>query len=158
MSEPTGVEKNGLTLRSNSSAATRKSASGGDKRACRRRHDAGAGRHRVQWSKAEEAFEMQCDTCLGFLPVTTEFWVPKHGLTRCRACYRESNNVRQARKNGARRADPGYRLIEAEALRIKRGANRDAWLEYRRAYYRANRDHLCAMRRARYAATKETAA
>lgn len=108
------------------------------------------GRHRVRWSKADEAFEMQCDACLDFLPITTEFWVQKHGLTRCRACFRDANNARQRDRNRERR-DDSYRLAENLAQRMKRRANRDALLEYRRAYYRAHRERICSQRRELYA-------
>ena len=111
-----------------------------------------SGRHRVRWSKADETFEMQCEGCLDFLPLTPEYWVPKHGCTRCRACFRDANNAKQRERNRARRADPAYRVQQATGLRMKRRANRDTLLEQRRAWYRANRERLCRQRRALYAA------
>lgn len=112
------------------------------------------GRHKVRWSKAEEAFEMQCDTCLQWLPIDAEWWVPKHGFNRCRECYRVDDRKRAKAWNDSRRADPQYRLLEAEALRVKRHANREWWLEYRRAYYREHREQITARRRELYAARK----
>ena len=111
----------------------------------------GYGRHAVRWSKADETFEMACDACLAWLPLTAEYWVPKHGYARCRACYRDWNNARQRAKNRARRADPAYRASEQAAMRAVRRANRDAMLAARRAWYAANRERLCQARRAAYA-------
>lgn len=112
------------------------------------------GRHRVRWSKADEAFQMQCDACLAWLEITPEFWVPGRGLGACRTCFAESHSREQRAKNHRRRADPAIRQADAEALRVKRAANRDWWLEYRRRYYREHRDQITARRRELYAARK----
>lgn len=114
----------------------------------------GYGRHRVRWSKAESAFEMQCDACLAWLPITTEFWAPKHGFVRCLTCFKETYQARQRAVNRVRRADPVYRLEQNEAQRVKRAATHDTLLEYRHAYYRANREHILDQRRILYAARK----
>lgn len=108
------------------------------------------GRHRVRWAKADEAFEMQCDACLDFLPMTAEFWVPKHGYARCRACYHDAYNARQRERNRVRRSDPAYRIAEVAAHRAKRHANPDQVREARREWYRMNRDRILSMRRASY--------
>lgn len=115
----------------------------------------GYGCHRVRWSKADDEFQVQCDTCLEFLPLTIEYWAPKHGLTHCRACYRDVNNVRQRAANRSRRANPKLRAQDNAGQRAKRAANRDAFLEYRRAWYRANRERVTAQRRALYAAQRQ---
>lgn len=36
-----------------------------------------------------EGREWRCKTCLAWLPTDAEFWYPRRGLARCRACQQE---------------------------------------------------------------------
>ena len=83
---------------------------------------------------------MQCATCYEYMPITTEFWVPTHGLRRCRACW--IDGMRNA--NRRRRSDPEYREAERKAAGAQRAADRR---EYTRDYYRRKYSTLARFQR-----------
>lgn len=65
------------------------------------------GLHRVRWIAGEDP-EMQCASCFEFLPLTTEFWDPRHGTRRCKVCWAEAKKSYHAeymRKFRAKRRD-----------------------------------------------------
>ena len=52
------------------------------------------GRYRGVRYRDDTGFELRCDDCAGrqdgnpiYWPVTLEFWNPKAGMGRCRACW-----------------------------------------------------------------------
>jgi len=112
----------------------------------------------------EGAFEARCRLCDEWWPLTVddagkpEYWLPRHGLVRCRACHLAIARNRKAA------ADP---VVEAkrEAARLRYRANRAthlaasaAWRErnpervraYRREYYLRHRDEAIAAAKAYY--------
>ena len=99
------------------------------------------GMHRIRWVAGSEP-EMQCVECLEYLPLTDEFWVPVHGIRRCRACWKEHTN----RASRARRSDPAYRDYEREAARLTRKATADR-TTYCRDYYRRRYSTLARFER-----------
>lgn len=38
--------------------------------------------------------EMRCEQCHSWWPLTDDFWYPRRGWHRCRACSRENRKVR----------------------------------------------------------------
>ncbi len=97
------------------------------------------GMRRVRWVVGEEP-EMQCATCYEYMPITTEFWVPVHGLRRCRACW--IDGMRAA--NRIRRTDHEYRDGERKAAAAQRAVDRR---EYARNFYRRKYSTLARFQR-----------
>lgn len=87
------------------------------------------GMHRIRWAAGGEP-EMQCSHCYEFLPITTEFWRPGHGIQRCAVCIQE-----------ARR--PRARL----AMRRKRAGDRAIARAYEADYYRRRYSTLARFER-----------
>lgn len=74
----------------------------------------------VRW-RPDTGFEGKCGECAEFWPLDMEFWYPKQGLRRCRACY----NVWQSRAN--------RRVREIAAIRLHdRRRYKREWMQRRR--------------------------
>jgi hypothetical protein len=101
----------------------------------------GMGMHRVRWAKGGEP-EIQCATCLEFLPAVEEFWQPEHGLRKCRECVRAAGRPRRAALMRRKRADPVFKETENEGRRVMRKANVEAERTYQREWYRRKRSVL----------------
>lgn len=105
----------------------------------------------IRW-RVETGFEFRCESCVQrggttvFWPLTDEFWTPRHGMTKCRAC--QLDYWRKKQKRLRTKADyyaTYYRKHRAELL------------AKRRAYYLRNWEAIQARARARYAAKKAAA-
>lgn len=107
----------------------------------------GKGLHRVRWASSGEP-EMQCAVCFEFLPITAQFWLPTHGLRRCRACLVEANRPKVAALQRKARADPVKHAREMEAERAAYRANVESRREYARNWFRRNRSALARAQRA----------
>jgi hypothetical protein len=75
--------------------------------------------------RADVGYEGKCNSCVEWWPLTDEFWYPRQGMARCRACV----NVSQRR--AARRS-----RAETAAIRL---ANRRL---YRREWERSRRERV----------------
>ena len=105
-----------------------------------------------------EEFELQCQMCRDWWPVTLEFWRPNRGLARCLACHREVDRIYRTgvRADEARRSIRNYhaRLVYYEHRNDRIRAS-DTWRKghpesmkaYRRRYYLAHRDEELARSR-----------
>lgn len=81
----------------------------------------------IRWNQETQAWELRCDDCVRYgrgatyWPLTQEFWSPRAGVARCRACWAEKK-----------------RRDERERKRLKR----EEILEANRRYYRENHELL----------------
>lgn len=97
----------------------------------------------VRYDRDLEEFQMRCGDCSrrglnAYWPMTLEFWEPKHGLTRCRACWKAR---RAAELRERYRTDPAY----AERRRAANRAQKEAKNRiYNERYYPARRARLLA--------------
>jgi hypothetical protein len=77
----------------------------------------------VRW-RADLGFGMRCADCATnhracYWPLTEEFWDTRHGLSRCRACWRDRMT---AQKRAQYRRDP-EKFVERS--RVNRASSRD---------------------------------
>ncbi len=91
----------------------------------------------VRWNTALEEFELRCEQCAAnrtpcYWPLTTEFWSPKQGMSRCRACWRAFDTERHGRRRRERMA-----TLEMLALAEARRAYNREWMRGHRARQRA---------------------
>lgn len=82
----------------------------------------------------EDRWEGRCEECTDWWPLELDFWWPRHGLRKCRACIRE-------RHNESSRAYYGRNPVAASPETRKR------W----RDWYAANKDRERAKQRATHA-------
>lgn len=72
----------------------------------------------IRW-RSDVGFEMRCDECARrgqsrtYWPLDLEFWRPRAGLARCRACQLEDNARRERERYWN---DPEYRARKLAAL------------------------------------------
>lgn len=110
----------------------------------------------IRWR--DNQAEAQCPTCRDWWPTVSEFWAPPHGMSRCRACWREYHRLHQAGRmqdeiiaeltragNRARYAMNRQRKLDA--TKRWRERNREHVAAYGRAYREAHKDELRAKRR-----------
>lgn len=108
----------------------------------------------VRYNRREDEWEMRCDTCVssgqtkGWWPLSLEFWDPKSGLQRCRACLNTAKRLKRRQTADERRAKQRAYYYDHRAQRL-------AW---RKAYHAKHREEINAERRAKYAARKTAAA
>jgi hypothetical protein len=105
----------------------------------------------VRWDPEMGEFEAQCGDCAAaarrsYWPLTRDFWDPRLGVQRCRACQ-------NTRRRLARRAKIDVR---AKARAYYHG-HREHRLAWRKAWHAANRERVNAERRAAYAAKRAAA-
>lgn len=106
----------------------------------------------VRWDDGLDEVQIQCGDCAragrkSYWPGTREFWVPRLGFQRCRACH---NTRRRLARRAAMDANAKQRAYYRE--------HREHRLDWVRQYREANRERINALRRARYAARKSEAA
>ena len=65
-----------------------------------------------------EEWEGKCDSCATYWPLTDEFWYPRQGCRRCRACINETQ-ARGARNHRATMTEP-ERLALRRAAKLRR--------------------------------------
>jgi hypothetical protein len=121
----------------------------------------------ARW-RDDTGFEGKCDYCLDWWPLTLEFWYPKTGLKKCKACHLEARRLWQT---GLRADEARYELVKARrrtlyadserrarrlaATRAWKAANRDKVLAYSKAYYRRNREAMKEKARTYYDECRE---
>lgn len=118
------------------------------------------GRHTqpVRWSASEDEWQHRCGECRQWWPLTFDFWYPRHGMARCKACWTEYQRLHQARRRGDPEIVAGIRAaqrakyhatrdIKNARTREWKARNRDRIREYQRAYYAKNRDRLLEQKR-----------
>jgi hypothetical protein len=107
-----------------------------------------------------DGFEAKCLMCHEWHPLTLDYWYPKHGMVRCKACLRA---YRAAWQRGKRRDEAWaegvrecrrvtYRANREERLAATdrwRAQNRERIAAYMRDYRARNRDRLREQDRAR---------
>ena len=103
----------------------------------------------VRYDKADGEFLLRCDSCVAlkrnaYWPITLEFWEPRSGLQKCRACHNLAKRLARRKTAEEKRA----------AQRAYYYAHRDHRLAWRKAYHAKNNERINAARRARYAAKK----
>ena len=91
-----------------------------------------------------EGFEGQCDYCGDWWPLTVEFWYPKHGLRRCKACWATYHREHEA----GRRSDDILRRLKNQRDRERYYTNRPARLAANRKWKEANRERVAEYNRA----------
>lgn len=92
----------------------------------------------VRWR--DDEFEYRCPMCDGWWPLTTEFWKPRNGMQRCKACWREYYRIHER----ARTADEAVRLVKNYKDRLRYAENREARLAANRRWKAANRERVAA--------------
>lgn len=95
----------------------------------------------------EGEFEGQCAYCREYLPLTTEFWVPRHGVQRCKACLQEYKRLHQAGYKG----DPRMALWRANnriRYRSLTFAEKERRREINRQWKAEHREHIAEYNRA----------
>lgn len=108
----------------------------------------------VRW-REDTGWEFRCEDCSAraragsFWPLDFDFWDPRAGMQRCRACWAAHVRRRRLERD---LAQPGY--SQRWQRRYYR-ENRAQILRTKRAYYYAHRDAINAKRRARYQASKQ---
>ena len=96
----------------------------------------------VRWR--ETGFEMRCESCGSWWSLDLDCWMPKSGMKRCRACWREYFRLKEA----------GRSLVEANReLKLMNGRiayrlNREERLAYNRRWKADNRERVAAYNRA----------
>lgn len=102
--------------------------------------DARTGRSFAGVRLREGTWELRCESCShlreqSYWPLTTEFWNPRAGMTRCRACW--TAKLRDWRRSGR----GGHRLsAEAQqAANLARRAYQREWAAQKRAEQRADK-------------------
>lgn len=110
-------------------------------------------RRPVRWNKAEEWFELRCDSCSSsgqteaYWPLTLnakgkpEFWATSNGLQKCRACVNKERRL-------ARRQTPDERRAAQRRYYRLNHERRISWVH---EYRDKNRERINAVRRAAYA-------
>ena len=104
----------------------------------------------VRYDKAEDEFIMRCDACAAagkqkaWWPISLEFWEPRSGLQKCRACLNLAKRLARRKTAEEKRA----------AQRAYYYAHRDHRLAWRKAYYAEHSERINEARRARYAEKK----
>lgn len=81
----------------------------------------------VRWND-ELGWILRCDVCVlvkagsAWWPLTDEFWDKRHGMTRCRACWRARDKEwhRRMSPEAVKRHAAKYRAYKAEWARRKR--------------------------------------
>ncbi len=113
-----------------------------------------------------EEWEARCETCNSWWPLDGEFWQPKNGMVRCKACWREYFRLKERGRTSdeavaeQKRAANRLRYAEHRQERLARNrawkaANPDKVLAYRRKTYAANRAKRAAESRAYYAEARD---
>jgi hypothetical protein len=77
--------------------------------------------------RPDVGFELRCDECADrgggacFWPLDLEFWVPRRGMTRCRACHtrRDTINQRRLREESAAHRERDVKRMRAYRRREK---------------------------------------
>ena len=106
----------------------------------------GIRRVNVRWDAQMSEMQLRCEDCSkggrtqSYWPATLEFWYPRLGLQRCRACH-----------NDRRRAVRRTKMDAAAKQRAYYAANRTHRLEWVHSYRDKNRERINALRRAAYA-------
>lgn len=107
----------------------------------------------VRYDKAEDEFTMRCDSCSAagkqkaWWPISLEFWEPRSGLQKCRACHNLAKRLARRKTAAEKRA----------AQRAYYYAHRDHRLAWRKQYHAKNNERINAARRAKYAEKKAQA-
>lgn len=91
----------------------------------------------------EGEWELRCRTCGDWWPLTLEFYNPRHGTARCKACWREYQRLYEQ----GRRADQTVAIGIRAAQRAKYHANRDVRRASSRRWKAANRARIAAYQR-----------
>ena len=91
-----------------------------------------------------EEFELRCTMCQDWWPITTEFWQPKNGMQRCKACWREYHRIKQRVYS----ADERHRLATHYRNRINYAEHREARRAANHAWKMANRERVAEYNRA----------
>ena len=108
-------------------------------------------RRHVDIRHRPDGFEAKCLMCAEWHPLTLDYWHPKHGMVRCKACLRAYRRAWQAGKSreeawaeGVRecrravyRANRTERLAKVQAWRVKNRARIAAYMREYRARRRA---------------------
>lgn len=92
-------------------------------------------------------FEGQCEYCREYVPLTMEFWYPRNGLRRCRACLQEYKKLVQRRYKG----DPRKALWRANnriRYRCLTFEEKERRREVNRQWKADHREHIAAYNRA----------
>ena len=105
----------------------------------------------VRWSATEEEWQHRCGECRQWWPLTFDFWTPRHGMARCKACWAEYQRLYQAERRG----DPEVVVGIRAAQRAKYAAIKDIKNARTREWKARNREHIRAYQREYYARTRD---
>ena len=101
----------------------------------------------------DDVWELRCRSCGDWWPLTEDFYSPRHGVARCKACWAaywagwqrnkmSEDGVRRQRQDAQRAkyaADPELRARRAAALKAWKDANREHVRAYARELYARKR-------------------
>jgi hypothetical protein len=76
--------------------------------------------------RGDVGYEGRCNACAEWWPLTDEFWYPRQGMARCRACINDGQ-TRRARRARLSQAEQPALLVDA-----RRRRNRE-WMRAKRA-------------------------
>ena len=97
-------------------------------------------------------FQLRCEYCREYWPLTVEFWKPKHGTRRCKGCWAEYARHWQARFQ----QEPGVRTVTRFKNAMYYQANRERLRAHNRAWKARNPEYTRAYNAA-YRARKKAA-
>lgn len=114
----------------------------------------------------EDGFQGRCEYCNSWWPLEVEFWYPKSGLQRCKACNAEYHRLHeQGRSNieANRELKLANGRIAYHANKAQRRAKQEEWrkanpekvIEHRRRYQAKHREKAAAASRAYYAECRD---
>lgn len=91
----------------------------------------------------DTGFEGRCEYCRSWWPIDREFWYPKHGLRRCKACWAMYHREHEA----GRRKDDIVAEMKRQRSRERYHMNKVRHLAKTAEWKRANREHVAAYNR-----------
>lgn len=118
--------------------------------------------------RLREDFEMRCDDCGDWWPLTMEYWGAQRALSRCRACWNAYTRLKQrgyladeARREVARtRARLSYQMRKSHRRASNaawRAAHKEHIAAYNKEYRARHKAEIAAQQRKYYAESPEIA-
>lgn len=101
--------------------------------------------------REDTGFEAKCLYCGEWWPITLEYWKPRGGMARCKACWTLYHRMHEA----GRRLDEFVVEAKRQAERIRYRTHRPARLTANLAWKAAHKEHIRAYNKAYRAKNRE---